>query len=119
MSEGPVKPTNNPDQQERKRKLQKLLLLPMCLGIAGLGLWVLSFSLGVSHPVAIFIMTTGGLCCGISVALSIRVTLPMIQMQQSKEEPAKKQWQKMKWLSIAVIVLFTALFLIASFMIFH
>ena len=123
MNEGTVKATNNTDQQARKGKLQKVRVLVMVLFIVGCGLWALSATLGVSHPVAIFIMTTGGLCCGISVALSIRTTLPMIQMQQRKEVPSKKQLQKnqpkIQWLAIAVIFLFTALFFMASLVIFH
>lgn len=122
MNEGPVKPTNSPDEQERKRRLQKLML-PMGLGIAGMGLWVLSFSLDVSRVVSIIMMTAGGLCWGISGALSLRVILATIQMQQGKRELSKEQLQKSqpktKWLSIAIIVLFTALMFIASLFMFQ
>ena len=122
MNEGPVKPAKNLDEQEKKRKALKLLILPMALGIAGLGLWVLSFSLEVSRVVSIIMMTAGGLCWGISGALSLRVILATIQMQQGKGEPSKEQLQKsqpkMKWLSIAIIVLFTALMFVASLFIF-
>ena len=117
MNEGPVKPAKNLDEEERKRKLLKLML-PMGLGIAGMGLWVLSFSLDVSRVVSIIMMTTGGLCWGISGALSLRVILATIQMQQGKGEPSKEQSQKMKWLSIAIILLFTVLMFVASLFIF-
>jgi uncharacterized membrane protein YuzA (DUF378 family) len=122
MNEGPLKPANNPDEQERKRRALKVMIPSMCLGIAGLGLWVLSFSLDVSRTVSIFMMTIGGLCWGISGALSLKVILTAIQMQR-QGTPSQKQLQKnqfkIKWLSIAVILLFTAVVFIASLFIFN
>ena len=122
MNEGPLKPINNSDEQERKRRAIKVMIPSMCLGIAGLGLWVLSFSLDVSRTVSILMMTIGGLCWGTSGALSLRAILTAIQMQQ-QGTPSQEQWQKnqskIKWLSIAVILLFTAITFIASLLIFH
>ena len=122
MNEGPLKPINNSDEQERKRRAIKVMIPSMCLGIAGLGLWVLSFSLDVSRTVSIFMMTIGGLCWGISGASSLRVILTAIQMQR-QGTPSQKQLQKnqskIKGLSIAVILLFTVVVFIASLFIFN
>jgi hypothetical protein len=67
-------------------------------------------------------MTIGGLCWGISGALSLRVILTAIQMQR-QGTPSQKQLQKnqskIKWLSIAVILFFTAVVFIASLFIFQ
>ena len=122
MNEGPLKPANNLDEQEKRRKALKVMIPSMCLGIVGLGLWILSFSLDVSRTVSIIMMTIGGLCWGISGALSLRVILTAIQTQQ-QGTPSQKQLQKnqskIKWLSIAVILLFTVVVFIASLFIFQ
>ncbi|MFA5374795.1 MAG: hypothetical protein WC455_03445 [Dehalococcoidia bacterium] len=122
MNEGTNKPILSPEQQELKRKAQKILLPGGLLFIGGLGLWVLSFSLDVSRIVSVLMTTIGGLCWGIAVALSIPVYFLLIRMQQGKGAPSEEQALKNKTttkrLQIAAIVLFTALMLVASLFIF-
>jgi hypothetical protein len=66
-------------------------------------------------------MTIGGLCWGISFALSLRVILTAMQMQRQgtpSQEQLQKNQSKIKWLSIAAILLLTAGMFIASLFIF-
>ena len=127
MNEGPIKPTNSLDEQERKRRLQRLLpamlsILIVC--IAGFVLAVFSCTLNVSHTASIVMMTSGGLCWGISIAIWLRMNLPTMIMQQGKGAPSKElqflqKLSKVRWLPIAVIIFYTAVMFVLSLLLFH